>query len=238
MTEIFIGRDEQTSKLRVSIGKEFKLYGENGSVPMTVSRQHCSLLITDDGRMSLNNLQTGKNYTYVNGVCVESKHVTKADKIELGPKKYRLDLSKALIDVKLPPKTYNIKPIEKVWNDYHETKLNIQIKERKFNAVRSVTGILTPAAVLIGWMMGGRGTLFYALYVVIFVVGLVLFIYAYSSSSKTPKILDKLDNDFRDKYVCPNQDCHRFLGYNKYSDLLRQGKCGCCGSKFCEENKK
>lgn len=47
--ELIIGRDASTSQLRITMGQQSKTFGVAGSVPMTVSRQHCSLTINPDG---------------------------------------------------------------------------------------------------------------------------------------------------------------------------------------------
>ena len=41
--ELIIGRDPETSKLRISVGQQSRLFGANGSVPSSVSRQHISI---------------------------------------------------------------------------------------------------------------------------------------------------------------------------------------------------
>lgn len=46
---LIIGRDASTSQLRITMGQQSKTFGGAGSVPMTVSRQHCSLTINPDG---------------------------------------------------------------------------------------------------------------------------------------------------------------------------------------------
>ena len=47
--ELIIGRDASTSQLRITMGQQSKTFGSAGCVPMTVSRQHCSLTINPDG---------------------------------------------------------------------------------------------------------------------------------------------------------------------------------------------
>jgi hypothetical protein len=55
--ELIIGRDASTSQLRITMGQQSKTFGVAGSVPMTVSRQHCSLTINPDGSYSNGSLK-------------------------------------------------------------------------------------------------------------------------------------------------------------------------------------
>ena len=80
--EIIIGRDKQTSKLRMSVGQQAKLFGANGSVPLSVSREHLSLTINPDCTYNAKNLNA-QNSTFVNGVSIEKLSVTEKDSVEI-----------------------------------------------------------------------------------------------------------------------------------------------------------
>ena len=47
--QIIIGRDAKTSQLNVIIGQQTLRLGAPGSVPQTVSRQHCRITVTEGG---------------------------------------------------------------------------------------------------------------------------------------------------------------------------------------------
>ena len=78
--EIIVGRDTATSRLKLTVNSEDTLSGASGSVPATVGQQHCLITYTGDS-IQIRNLDIN-NYTYVNGQMVESKTISKADKIE------------------------------------------------------------------------------------------------------------------------------------------------------------
>ena len=81
--EIIIGSDQQTRKLCVVKNGVSVLYGQQGSVPMDVSRQHISLEALGNGMWQIKNLNE-RNVTYINGIAIESKAISENDKVELG----------------------------------------------------------------------------------------------------------------------------------------------------------
>ena len=87
--DIIIGRDAITSQLSITVGDKVVLWGPKGGVPPMVGLQHCKLSITGEG-MRIDNLDIN-NHTFVNGNEVESKGVTRQDRIELGTEHYLLD---------------------------------------------------------------------------------------------------------------------------------------------------
>ena len=78
--ELIIGRDASTSQLRITMGQQTKAFGATGSVPITVSRQHCSLIINPNGSYKITNLKP-QNVTFINGVEMMAKTITEKDKI-------------------------------------------------------------------------------------------------------------------------------------------------------------
>ena len=107
--EFIIGRDAESSQLKISADKQSKLFGAKGSVPGSVSRQHCSLTINADNTYLVKNIKA-QNATYVNGVAVESKVVKEGDSIELGVDHYMLDWS---FVNEMKPKMADIRPLKK-----------------------------------------------------------------------------------------------------------------------------
>lgn len=69
--EFIIGRDPQTSQLKVACGQQSIRLGNPGDVPMTVSRQHC-LLTVDNDHYTIKNLKP-QNVTFVNGMAIAQK---------------------------------------------------------------------------------------------------------------------------------------------------------------------
>ena len=93
--ELIIGRDGATAKLKVVDGTEVKLYGEAASVPVDVSRQHCQLTAIDDNTFIIRNIKAA-NVTWVNGIEVQTKRITREDKVQLGQSRYLLPLDEIL----------------------------------------------------------------------------------------------------------------------------------------------
>jgi len=224
MQEVIIGRDGQTGKLRLTVGKQTSTFGEANSVPRSVSQEHVKLTIGDDGSLVLTNLNP-ENDTYVNRRGIERKRIVEGDRIQLGNEHYRLswDMLKPFI-----PRMADISGLEQVWKDYQEQRLAIQIRERRFNALRSATGLITMFAVVLGAVTGRDNPLFMTLYVVAAVVSLAFFVIAFRASSKIPLKQNELTEDTKRRYKCPSCGC--LLTLQDY-DMLRQTKgCPHCGA--------
>lgn len=259
--EIFVGRESGTDRLLVYLSingqvKVFKL-GNPGSVPKSVSRAipnqnkaHLSIKIDDNGHIIVTNLKP-ENVTFVNGSQIVSKRILENDKIELGVDRFQLPLNVLIQSAqkvfqsaepnavsKPEVKTFNISHLEKVWNDYHEGDLAIKDKQHKMGLQQRIpifftigAGALTSVAWSLGW-----GEWIRVVSICLTGIGLLLMIYFYIQSSKFNPIreADKLREDFQSKYICPNPECHRFLGNYSYSMMKNQFKMECpyCKSKF------
>ena len=88
--QIIIGRDAKTSQLDVIIGQQTLRLGAPGSVPQTVSRQHCRITVAEDGTYLVENLKAA-NITYINNVGVEKKTMRREDSLALGTDRYQVD---------------------------------------------------------------------------------------------------------------------------------------------------
>ena len=148
--EILIGRDEKTAQLRLAVGQDITQYGEADSVPLSVSRQHCCLVIHDNGKWQLKNLNP-QNVTRVNGILVTSKTVTKADRVELGEEGYVLPWE--AVESTIPP-SVDIRPLKTLWDEYTLANQQLKINERRFGALRSGVGIISMAAIVFGVILG------------------------------------------------------------------------------------
>lgn len=148
--DVLIGREGGRSRLRVSVYQQDKFCGNPGSVPKSVSRQHCKLTVGDDGSMVIANLKPDID-TYVNGLQIEKKQISMNDRVELGQDRYLLNLDMIMnIITNTVPSSYSIQHLKEVWEIYHEEKLKIQIKERRFNAISSISGVFSMSAVVLG----------------------------------------------------------------------------------------
>lgn len=228
LIELTIGRDASSGKLSVHVAGRNVLAGEDNSVPRSVGREHVMLTVTDQGVMVLRNLNI-ENSLYVNNYPVESKRLKQGDRIELGDDRYLLtwDLLQQFFTLA------DIRPLEQVWAVYQDERMRLQIKERRFGVLRSATGILTTAAMILGFMELGGGaanSLRLVLYGVSFAVTLVFFIIAWRSASLLPQQQQELEERTRRNYCCPQ--CGAMFSLQSYDMLRQTKKCPHCGAFF------
>ena len=126
---------------------------------MDVSRHHISMRSTGDGKWQIKNLSE-RNFTYVNGLPVESKTINESDKVELGNSHYLFPWA-SLQEPKL--ETIDIHPLKRIWDEYDAQRLETQIAERKFNAARSAAGVITMLAIACS-LIFGHGPVYLVLY--------------------------------------------------------------------------
>lgn len=222
---MIIGRDQQTRKLCVIKDGQPRLYGQPNSVPMDVSRHHISMKPAGDGKWQIKNLNE-QNITFINGIAVESKTILENDKIELGNSHYLLNWD-ALSEPK--EETVDIRPLKKIWEEYDEQRTENQIAERKFNAARSATGIITMLAIACSLILG-HGPVYLILYGLAIGISLVFTVLAYKKSSDIPRQQKEMTKLFQKKYVCPK--CGHFMGFQDYDILIQGDACPYCKTKY------
>ena len=223
--EIIIGRDQQTRQLSIVKDGVTKHYGQSGSVPMDVSRHHISLQPIDEGKWKIKNLSE-QNVTFVNGIAIESKNISENDKVELGNSHYLLNWE-ALSEPK--EETVDIRPLKIIWKEYDEKKFDSQIAERKFNATRSATGIITMLAIACSIILG-HGPIYIILYALAIGISLAFTYLAYKKSTEVPKQQRELTKRFQQTYVCPK--CGHFMGFQDYDILIQSDACPYCKTKY------
>lgn len=222
--EILIGRDTETNKLKLTSGTKSILHG-TGEVPTSVANEHCRLEINDQS-LRIKNLNINA-YTFVNGQAVESKAISRNDNIALGTDRYPFDWK--AIDTFVPPVS-DIRPLKSVWEHFEDENIRLQIAERKFNTLRSATGIITMAAIALSIATGGRSPWYIVLYGAAIIISLLFFVKAYRDSSQMPQKRQDLTKQFQRDYVCPH--CGHFLGNQAYDILAQNDCCPYCKAKF------
>ena len=241
--EIIIGRENVANpRLQLIVDGLAKFYGEAGSVPKSVSRKHCKLEMTST-TLKIENI-SGSNVLYINGHEFDAKNVQITDVVELGPDKYRLDLE-TLVSVMsrqtvsghegkngetIKPE-YSLAHLEQIWNEYDKAKFDIQVRERKFNALSSGTGILSMAGMTCSFIPA-----FASVRVILIVIALILvvvvFLLRVKKSDQVPLLQRELEKNFHKHYVCPNPKCRHFLGNQPFEDISKNVACPWCKSKF------
>lgn len=223
--EIIIGRDSLTQQLCIAKDGAAKRFGVAGSVPMDVSRHHMSLQPAGADKWHIKNLNE-RNVTFVNGLAVESKVISESDKVELGNSHYLFPWT-AIQEPKV--ETVNIRPLKKIWQDYESRKLELQITERKFNAARSATGIITMLAIACSIVLG-HGPIYLFFYAIAIGFSVLFAIQAYKKSSEVPRRQQEMNKIFQQRYKCPM--CGHFLGFQDYDILTQSDACPYCKTKY------
>ena len=213
--EIIIGRDESTSKLSIITEHGTILAGAPNSVPQSVSRKHCAITINNDGTMRIKNINP-RNFTYVNGMPIMTKVLSRNDTVELSTDRYKL--SWKLID-ESKPKEADIKPLQRIWETYNSDNKAVAQKAQRFQVVRGILPVLTMAAVLIGYISGGRGAIFYFLYGLVILLTIFFSRKAWQDIGNNDEQREKIKDQFTHDYCCPK--CGYFFGFTDYNILAK-----------------
>lgn len=123
-----------------------------------------------------------------------------------------------------------------VWDTYHNTLLDIQIRQRNINLLRSASPMFTIGSGAIAGLAKSMewGDAIFEVTIVLTIVGLGLMAYSFLKGLNDNSIQEKEEaNDrFMRHYVCPNPECRHFLGNQPYKLILQHKKCPWCKSKF------
>ena len=237
--DAFIGRNSTTNQLLVKInGREMNL-GDENTVPTTVSEMHCQLHVGPNEKMKLVNLKPGLNYTWVNGNVIEEMTVEENSRIGLGPDEWSLDLKMVLDELRsmgyLEKRPVSIAHLEEVYKRNHDKMFEVQVKQSRFQALRSITGILSPIAILIGFYLGAKDSYITLLiYVLLVGSGIFFFLQQWKDSKRLLLLKEDIKNEFEKNYVCPNPECHRFLGSQSFDEVKKMKRCPHCLTPFKE----
>ncbi|MBR6197509.1 MAG: FHA domain-containing protein [Bacteroidaceae bacterium] len=239
--EIIIGREEGARRLHcIANGKEFNI-GQAGSVPSTVSRQHCRITVLGE-KISIENLKE-QNITYVDGIQVFSKAITPMSIIQLGSERFNVPL-KQILDMTLGKSpvatgpqsssqvpTYSLTHLKSVWDEYDRRKLKIQEKAVKDANMSRLQGILSMCGMCIGFIPGIATTFRVIIIVAALAIAIYFFLQGMSNDTVQKKLHD-LDEEFANKYKCPNPSCGKPFGSIPYRQIEYNKQCIACGCKY------
>lgn len=247
---ILIGKEPSQNKLVVAVETGGKLkavaIGSPQSVPDSVSRYiadndisnvraHCKISVGKSGGMVVENLNPN-NTTCVGGMAVMSKKIDMGSKVALGLDKYALDLEEVLDAAKklASPEGYDLTPLEKVWNRYHDSLLQIQLEQRKLGLLNRLYFPISILSGGLGFVLSAAGVNAAGLSYVLYGIGGVVMFYGLYKSFKDKSIeeRERVTEEFQRDYVCPNPDCRHFLGNQPYNILRQNQSCPYCKSKF------
>ena len=221
--KLIIGRDAQTSQLKVVNGSQAKLYGNAGSVPMDVSRQHCELSSTDNKTFVVTNIKAA-NVTWVNGVQIQSKQIALTDKIELGQSHYQIPLQQILQD----SRPVDISGLNAVWTWYESSLLKIKQRQKANNLLSRVPIVFT----LLGGLVSAISEDIRPFSIVLTVIALLIMLFGFYRiwTDKSEKDQKELKKKFQQDYVCPK--CNRFLGFIDFDILDQYTNCPNCKAQY------
>ena len=121
--------------------------------------------------------------------------------------------------------------LEKVYQDYQQEKLDLQIRQGKLNAISALPGILSMTSIGLAVFLPNARLV---MIVIAAVFALVFAFVRYKNASKVPLKTREIEDRFREKYICPNPVCNHFLGAVPYKELLKNRHCPYCKCKFSE----
>ena len=235
--EIIIGREEGARRLHcVADGREFNI-GQVGMVPLSVSRRHCKITV-NDSNIIIENIKA-QNVTYVDGNQIFSKGISPTSRVQLGDEKFLVPLQQILQMVGISPSnalqnevpTFSLKPLEKVWEEYDNRRMEIQNHAAKSANKQRLQGILSMLGVCIGLIPGMNQTL----RIVIVVAALSVAVYFFVKGSigiTVQQQLHDLDEEYAKKYKCPNPNCGRSFGAIPYRNIEYSKQCFACGCRY------
>ena len=223
--EYIIGRDQPTRKLCIIKDGVAKLYGQPNSVPMDVSRHHISLQPISQGKWQIKNLNE-MNMTFVNGIAIENKVISRGDIVELGNSHYLFSWA-AIQEPEV--EMVDIRPLKKVWQTYNQKNLDLRKKQKNIGLLAS----LPIAFTMLGGLLSGVASEGFRPYAYVF-TGIAFLVMVYGLYRRaTDNSVDegeRIKKDFQRNYICPK--CHRFLGSNDYEIMSQNDACPYCRTKF------
>lgn len=239
--EIIIGREEGARRLHcIASGREFNV-GQAGMVPLSVSRRHCKITINGSS-INIENIKA-QNVTYVDGNQIFSKNISPTSRVQLGKEKFLVPLQQILqmagvvssnasaSQQQSEAPTYSLKPLEKVWKEYDDRRMEIQNKAAKSANRQRLQGILSMSGMCIGFIPGIDQTI----RIVIIVAALAIAVYFFIKGSTDDTVqqqLHDLDEEYAKKYKCPNPKCGKPFGVIPYRNIEYNKQCFACGCKY------
>ena len=223
--DLIIGRDANTAQLKVVNGTQVTLIGSPASVPMDVSRQHCQLKVIDKDTFIITNIKAA-NVTWVNGVEVQSKQITLADKVQLGAGKYVLPLAEIIKQTE--PNIADIRSLKAVWENYNNTLIEIRKRQQQNNLLSRVPMVFT----LLGGVVAAASEDLRSVSIVFTAIAAAIMLYGFYriATDKSIEEQERLKKEFQSNYVCPK--CGRFLGYQDYDIIRQHSNCPYCKAQY------
>lgn len=232
--EIIIGREPGLRRLHCTVGRHEFDIGQAGSVPMSVSRQHCKIVVSGNS-LSVENLRA-ENVTYVDGNPIMSKGIGATSKVQLGAERYNVPLQQILqlatgSPSGQPQPTFSLKPLAGVWAEYDGRRMEIQNQAAKWANRQRLQGILSMLGMCIGFIPGIDQTVRIAVIVAALLLAVYFFVKGGTKATVQQQLHD-LDEEYSKKYKCPNPACGKPFGNVPYHNIEFNKQCFACGCKY------
>lgn len=204
----------------------------------TVSRKHCKVTDNGDGTFTIENLSSLG--TKVDGVDIVRKTANINSILQLGPTfsaslgdligqgNFQPQISKSSLN---ETKTFDISHLKEVWESFNNKNIQIANSQRQINLIRGLLGVFTMGAMPTIFFLGPIGYILTG-------IGVVGNIYSFvgMKNVETAEEKQRRQDEFDDKWICPNPDCGRSLIARNYRLLIRNYQsCPYCKCKYVEK---
>lgn len=236
----------KTKECRLLINMEI-LIGTAGNESLNitqpdVSRIHARLTVKDDMALVLEDMES-TNGTYVQGHKVLRKRVDLNTVVRLGSTfKFKISqvvpahIQDAIALKEQEEIKSKFKALEAIWNEYSVEKRRIQKEGGKSSILSRLPYLITIASGLVTRLCSDDFLLIVCILVGSFIVSSIAIRFIDKKSEKRKfqmsQELERLDEKFKETYLCPNSKCRTFLGYLPYGSLKTTGHCNRCHCNF------
>ena len=214
---------------------------------LSVSREHCKLIVNGDGTYIIENLSA--NGTFVNGNNIIRTVVTPDTVLQLGatftiavrdllplkaaqgtPHPNHPQASQPTVDPNQEHYEKEFRRLKNVYEKYTADKVAIQREAGMANFYRMLPMTLMALVSLGAACIPALRLL--SPFIAVIGLGLLVFslFKSFNGSRNNPEKLEALNKQFMIDYVCPK--CGNFLGYLPYENLKNKATCNFCKCKW------
>ncbi len=227
----------------------------------TVSRKHCKVIPNGDGSYTLENISN--NGTFVDGVQIFRTTVKGDTVIRLGAK-FCTTINKLMkpqpsgssttstgrvatapnrnsaaggSQASQPLPTFSIRHMKDAWEEYEQTNLLYEEKNRRNNLIRAGLGVFTMSTMFLVRIMGDYAFIFTG-------IGILANLYSFIGlkNSESPAERKARREELESAYRCPNPACNHSLPVKNYRMIVndyvhsdpQKSSCPYCKCRYTE----
>lgn len=217
------------------------IVGRHGNQPFTitdksVSSKHLKVTTLDDGKIQIEDLNS-TNGTFIGGLRIIKKVVTPETIVTLGSS-YRLRISDVVASsngnktaIRKNQESVDISNLQLIYEEYSETRISLQKDNARKQFLRTLPGVSSTLLFGLTFLLGDAANELRPIVGVIMIAGIGLSsILAYRGQQQLPEKMEKLNQRFMIKYICPK--CKNFLGFLPFESIKNRGYCTACRTKW------